>query len=173
MIHHGCSKVFRGAAVSWLITGYYQAFLRMSDIKSWWLTHNQQKAKQTTNQIPSDKIKEVVGGPLNSHQLQFINELDCLDCSPWTLHVHMFPQLLLMEVSNHEHSQLRDNNIGLAGKGSLVVQCPAGPENKWSRRTLLANRPWLECQRQPVETTEDSGVSGAGSQEGWHDIPHI
>ena len=165
MIHHGCSKVFRGAPVSWLITGYCQAFLRMSDIKSWWLTHDQQKAKQTTNQIPSDKMKEVVGGPLNSQQLQFINELGCLDCSPWTLHVHMFPQLLLNTASW--------GTIGLAGKGSLVVQCPAGPDNRWSRRTLLANRPWLDCQRQPVGTTEDSGVSGAGSQEGWHDIPHI
>ena len=37
MIHHGCRRVFRGAPVSWLITGYYKGFFRMSDIKSWWL----------------------------------------------------------------------------------------------------------------------------------------
>ena len=53
-------------------------------------------------------MEEVVGGPLNSQQLQFINELGCLDCSPLTWHIHVFPQLLLMEVSRHEHSQLGD-----------------------------------------------------------------
>ena len=54
-----------------------------------------------------------------------------------------------------------EGHFCLAGKGFLVVQCPAGPENRCSRRTLLANRPWLECQCQPVGTNEDSGMSGA------------
>lgn len=59
--------------------------------------------------------------------------------------------------------------LGLAGKGFLVVQCPAGPENGCSRRTLLANSPWLECQCQPVGTNKEAGKSGAGSGGlTWH-----
>lgn len=65
MIHHGCSKVFRGAPVLWLITEYYKVFFRMSGNKSLGLTLNEQKAKQNTNHIPSDKMEEVVAGWLS------------------------------------------------------------------------------------------------------------
>ena len=79
-------------------------------------------------------MKEVVGGPLNSQQLQFINELGCLDCSPWTLHVNMFPQLLLMEVSNHEHSQLRDNWLGWKG-------LPCCTMSSWTGEQMIQENP--------------------------------
>ena len=136
MIHHGCSiKVFRGTPVSWLITsGYCRVFFRMSDIKFLWLTDPLWQDGRSggcmalwTVSSSSSLMSWVAltASPGHSMYMCFLN------ICWWT-----YP---IMNTASW-------GALGLAGKGFLVVQCPAGPENRWSRKTLLANSPWLESQ---------------------------
>ena len=88
-------------------------------------------------QIPSDKMEEVVDACMALWTVSSSSSLMswvALTASPGHGMYMTFPQLLLMDISNHEHSQLRETWLGWK-------RLPCSTMSSWTRKQMIKENP--------------------------------